>query len=162
PSTGLLNKTLESLGLMSPTNPIQWLNSYPLLSVALVGMWNGFAFGAIVLLAQLQSIPKEEYEAATLDGAGKLARFRHSQWPPLMPLNVVLWMLGIVSALNTFNIIYVLTGGGPGFASTTLYLYAYRELTSGDYAYTAAIAVLLFAMEMVVAAFYVKYVWLRK
>jgi multiple sugar transport system permease protein len=162
PSGGLLNYYLEKLGLMSYQHPVQWLNSYPLLTVALVGLWNGFAFGAIVLLAQLQSIPREEYESARLDAAGRWARFRHIEWPHLMPLNVVLWMLGIVSALNTFNLIFVLSGGGPGFESTTLYLYAFRILKSGDYAYTSAISMVLFLMEMVVAAFYIKFVWLKK
>jgi len=162
PSGGLLNTYLEQLGLMDYRHPITWLNTYPLLSVAIIGLWSGFAFGAIVLLAQLQSIPREEYESARLDAAGRWSTFRNIEWPHLMPLNVVLWMLGIISALNTFNIIYVITGGGPGFASTTLYLYAFRNLTSGDYAYTAAISVVLFLMELVVAAFYIKYVWLRK
>ena len=162
PSGGLLNSYLEKLGLMSYQHPVQWLNAYPLLTVAMVGLWSGFAFGSIVLLAQLQSIPREEYESAKLDAAGRWARFRYIEWPHLMPLNVILWMLGIISALNTFNIIYVLTGGGPGFESTTLYLYAFRNLAAGDYAYTAAVSVVLFLMEMVVAAFYIKYVWLRK
>jgi multiple sugar transport system permease protein len=162
PAGGLLNSYLEKAGLMSYQHPVEWLNSYPLLTVAVIGLWSGFAFGAIVLLAQLQGIPQEEYESAKLDAAGPWARFRYIEWPHLMPLNVILWMLGIISALNTFNIIYVLTGGGPGFASTTLYLYAFRNLTAGDYAYTAAISVVLFLMEMVVAAFYIRYVWLRK
>jgi multiple sugar transport system permease protein len=162
PSGGLLNTYLEKLGLMNPKYPIEWLNSYPLETVALIGLWNGFAFGAIVLLAQLQSIPKEEYESSKMDAAGRWGRFRYIEWPHLMPLNVILWMLGIISALNTFNLLWVMTGGGPGFESTTLYLYAYRNLGAGDYAYTASIAVLLFLMEMVVAAFYIRYVWLRK
>jgi multiple sugar transport system permease protein len=162
PSNGLLNYYLEQIGLESYKHPITWLNSYPLVTIALIGLWSGFAFGAIVLLAQLQSIPKEEYESAKLDAAGRWGRFRYIEWPHLMPLNVILWMLGIISALNTFNIIYVLTGGGPGFASTTIYLYAFRTLTTGDYAYTAAISVMLFLVEMVVAAFYIRYVWLRK
>lgn len=162
PSGGLLNYTLEKLGLMSYQHPVEWLNSFPLFTVALIGLWSGFAFGAIVLLAQLQSIPREEYESAKLDAAGRWARFRYIEWPHLMPLNVILWMLGIISALNTFNIIYVLTGGGPGFESTTLYLYAFRTLQSGDYAYTATISMVLFIMEMVVAAFYIRFVWLRR
>lgn len=161
PSGGLLNYYLEKIGLVSAAHPIEFLSDYPLPTIAMVGLWSGFAFGAIVLLAQLQSIPREEYESAKLDAAGRWGRFRYIEWPHLMPLNVILWMLGIISALNTFNIIYVLTGGGPGYASTTLYLYAYRNLQSGDYAYTAAVSVVLFLMEMVVAAFYIRYVWLR-
>jgi multiple sugar transport system permease protein len=161
PSGGLLNVMLAGLDLENPLHPIEWLNSYPLLTVAMVGLWSGFAFGAIALLAALQGIPADQYEAVRLDGANRFNTFRFIEWPHLMKLNVILWMLGIVAALNNFNIIYVMTGGGPGFATTTLYLYAYRELGSGDYAYTSAIATLLFAVEMVVAVFYVRYVWLR-
>jgi multiple sugar transport system permease protein len=162
PSGGLLNVILAGIGLENSLHPIEWLNSYPLLTVAGVGLWSGFAFGAIALLAALQGIPMDQYEAIKLDGAGRLNVFRYIEWPHLMKLNVILWMLGVVAALNNFNIIYVMTGGGPGFATTTLYLYAYRELTSGDYAYTSAIATLLFAVEMVVAVFYVRYVWLGR
>jgi multiple sugar transport system permease protein len=79
-----------------------------------------------------------------------------------MPLNAILWLLGIVTSLNTFNVIFVLTGGGPGFATTTIYLYAYRQLLAGDYAYTASIATLLFIFEIALGAFYVKYIWMRQ
>ena len=162
PSTGLLDQVLESLGLMDPNAPVQWINNYPLVSVAIIGLWSGFAFGAITILAALQGVPREEYEAAKIDAASRWNVFRYVEWPHLMPLNVILWMLGIVSALNTFGVIYVITGGGPGFATTTLYLYAYRSLGSGDYAYTSAIATMLFAIEMAVAVFYVKYALVRK
>jgi multiple sugar transport system permease protein len=153
---------------MNISNPVQWLNQYPLPTVAMIAVWSGFAFPAITILATLQGIPKEQYEAAKIDAAGRFAVFRSIEWPNLMPLNVVLWLFGLITALNTFNVIFVLTGGGPGFETTTLFLYAYRNLGtyatpgSGDYAYTAMIATLLLASEMVIGIVYIRYLMLRK
>jgi ABC-type sugar transport system permease subunit len=160
--TGLLDRALENLGLMSANHAVAWVDAYPLIVTATISQWNTFAFGMLTILAALQSVPRAEYEAAKLDGAGRLGVFRFVEWPHLLPLNAILWMLGIVSSLNTFNVIYVLTGGGPGFATTTIYLYAYRQLIAGDYAYTATIATLLFAFEIVLGFFYVKYIWMRQ
>jgi multiple sugar transport system permease protein len=159
---GLIDGYLQFFGLMNPAHPIVWFESYPLETLIFIGVWGGFAFGTITILAALTSLPKEQYEAASLDGASRLSVFRRIEWPHIMPLNVILWMLGIVSALNSFNLIYVLTDGGPGFSTTTLYIYAYNYIATGNYAYVATIETTLFIAEIVIAVFYVRYAWLSR
>lgn len=159
---GLIDGYLQYFHLQNPAKPIVFFETYPLETLIFIGVWSGFAFGTITLLASLTSLPKQHYEAAALDGADRVSVFRKIEWPHLMPLNVILWMLGIVSALNSFNLFYVLTDGGPAFETTTLYIYAYNQLATGNIAYSATIATILFMVEIVIAVFYVRYAWMAR
>lgn len=126
PSTGVVNYLLISLGWSDP--PV-WLGSGPLamLSIILVDAWQWIPFVMLLLLAGLQSIPKELYEAADLDGAGFWQQVRHITLPMLTPLIGVVLLLRVMDAFKIFDKIYILTAGGPGNATETVAFHAYRQ-----------------------------------
>ena len=117
-----------------------WL---PLLSVAFVAGWVCLPFSAIAFRAALLDIPREYYEAAEVDGAGALSRFVHITRPHLGPTAYIVSILLLSYAVRSFDFSFVLTGGGPGTASTTLPLLGYlTAFTAFDYSGGAAIAVI--------------------
>ena len=108
--------------------------------VALV--WQGFPFFAIMILAGLQTIPHSLYEAADIDGASDRQQFWHITLPALKSVLVTAVMLRIIWVANSIDVIYVMTGGGPGYATHTLPLYALkRTYGSMDFGYGSALAV---------------------
>ncbi len=113
-------------------------------SVLLAIAWQGFPFFAITLLAGLQSIPEEQYEAAEIDGAGTFAQFRHVTIPGLLDVIVTSLLLRMIWVANSLDLILVMTGGGPGTATQTLPLHAFLTAWSGgNYGQGAALAVIL-------------------
>lgn len=125
-SYGVLNMILRNLGLISEN--IAWLGTptTALFAVTAVNVWRGFPFFAMTLLAGLQSIPVEFYEAASVDGAGTLQRFRHITLPSIMPVLAVITLLSTILTLNDFALIWVLTNGGPSIATTTMSILTVR------------------------------------
>ena len=113
-------------------------------------------FSAIILLAGLQSIPDELYEQARIDGAGLPAIFRHVTLPLLKTVIIATLLFRTIDALRVFDVIYVLTGGGPGGSTTSVSLYAYRYYAGGDFGFGAAASVLLFITALVLALALVK------
>ncbi|MCB0111607.1 MAG: sugar ABC transporter permease [Caldilineaceae bacterium] len=124
--TGVLNLTLRDLGLMSI--PIPWLAQYgtALLSLVLVNTWRGFPFFGITLLAGMQAIPQELYEAAEMDGASVWQRFRFVTLPSLRTVILVVTILSVIWTFNDFSIVWLLTGGGPGHATDVFATYTYK------------------------------------
>ncbi|MGW2412604.1 carbohydrate ABC transporter permease [Streptomyces tubercidicus] len=118
--TGVVNRALRDLHLLSTDIP--WLTgtSQALVSVILVNVWVGIPFNATLLYGGLRDIPAQLYEAARLDGAGRLASFRHITWPLLRPVAGVVLVLGVVYTVKVLDIILVVTGGGPADATQTL------------------------------------------
>jgi len=126
-----------------------------LISTIAAGTWRGTAFSMIMIYGGLQRIPRQLYEAARVDGAGRWARFRHVTLPQLKPVVFVTTVLITIYALNTFDLIFALTGGGPGRATQVLALFMYQEAFT-DYALGrgAAIAVIMLAVNLALTAVY--------
>ncbi|QBI55887.1 carbohydrate ABC transporter permease [Streptomonospora litoralis] len=154
---GVLNQTLLGLGLIDAGIP--WLSStaMALPSVTVANIWVGIPFNMVILYGGLQSIPAHLYEAASLDGAGPWQRFRHVTWPLLRPVSAVVLMLGLVYTLKVFDVIMVLTQGGPANATQTLttwsYSLSFQEL---DFGLGAAVGNLLIVIALVFALFYLR------
>ena len=124
--TGVLNLILRDLGLMRTSIP--WLAQYgtALFSLILVNAWRGFPFFGITLLAGMQAIPQELYEAAEIDGASVWQRFRFVTLPSLRTVILVVTILSIIWTFNDFSIVWLLTGGGPGHATDVFATYTYK------------------------------------
>ncbi|MGW2775930.1 carbohydrate ABC transporter permease [Streptomyces olivaceoviridis] len=124
--SGIVNEALRDLHLLS--SGIPWLTgtSEALVSVVLVNIWVGVPFNTALLYGGLQDIPARYYEAAKLDGAGRLASFRHVTWPLLRPVAGVVLVLGVVYTVKVLDIILVVTGGGPAGATQTLATRSYE------------------------------------
>ena len=139
---GVLNNALGGVGL--PRG--QWLTSPSLAMVTLVAavVWSRIGFCLVIYLAALQSIPKELMEAAVQDGASPWQRFRHVTFPMLSPTTFLLVVVNVIFSLHAFDIIYILTGGGPGFATTVLLQYIYEAaFSNGAMGYASAMGVVL-------------------
>ena len=141
---GLVNELGTRLGL--PDHPVAWLSQpgTAMAAVILAVVWQGFPFFAVTLLAGLQAIPAELYEAAALDGAGAAAQFRHVTLPGLAAVIATSLLLRMIWVANSLDLILVMTGGGPGTATQTLPLHAFLTAWSGgDYGQGSALAVIL-------------------
>jgi multiple sugar transport system permease protein len=141
---GVANEILVRLGILSES--VAWLarpdTAMPAVILALV--WQGFPFFAVTLLAGLQAIPNELYEAAQVDGAGPFRSFIHITLPSLAGVIATALLLRMIWVANSLDVILVMTGGGPGTATHTLPLYAFLKAWSGlDFGYGSALAVVL-------------------
>ena len=143
---GILNHVLLIAGLVDA--PVNWLGQMPnaMISIILVGAWKYFPFVVIAVLARLQSIPEQLYEAATIDGAGPFQRFTDITLPQLRDVLVVVVLLRAIWDFKEFDLIYLMTGGGPVKATQTLSLLVYEEafrLNRMGMASTYAVAMML-------------------
>ncbi len=140
PTIGLANYALKLLGIPG----IKWLasNATVIPSLALVDIWQWTPMISLIVMAGLAGLPQDPYEAAIVDGARPLQVIRHITLPLLRPTILIAVALRSIDALKTFDIIYVMTSGGPGFASETLNIYAY-SLSFGYFRFGAASASLL-------------------
>lgn len=156
PQTGGVNYLLGALHL--PGAHTTWLGTSTVLSwisVLAADTWQVIPFCSIVLLAGLQGIPRDLYDAAALDGAGAWSTFRRITLPLLRPALLVVLVFRTLSALLIFDIIYALTGGGPGTATTTLsYLDWHTFLVDGDFGMGGAIAIVMVLVALVIAVVY--------
>lgn len=156
PATGLLNVLLRGVGL--DFLAMKWLvdPKIALFSVIGVDTWKGVGYIMVILLAGLQTIPKEYYEAAAVDGAGALAKFRHITWPLLTPALIVVTVLNVLYGLRVFDIVYVLTNGGPGYATEVVFTAIFKAFSQGRYGLGTAISSLLFVVMSVVGYFVIR------
>ena len=156
PSTGLLNTTLRALGLDGLARG--WLiePSVALWSVIGVDTWRGVGYIMVILLAGLQSIPKDFYEAARIDGANGWQLFRHVTIPLLMPVIMVVTVLNVLHGLRVFDIVYALTNGGPGYATEVMYTVIFNAFSTGQYGLGTAISSVLFVILAVAGYFVVR------
>lgn len=155
---GILNHMLMWTGILDM--PVDWLGTMPnaMLSLIFVGAWKYFPFVVIAVLARLQTIPDELYEAARIDGAGAFSRFFDVTLPQLKGVLVVIVLLRAIWDFKEFDLIYLLTGGGPVISTQTLPLMVYKEAFSlNQMGAASAVAV---AMMLVMLAFMMLY--LRK
>ncbi|WP_419004333.1 carbohydrate ABC transporter permease, partial [Bifidobacterium pullorum] len=101
-------------------------------AVIIANIWLGIPFNMVMLYGGLQDIPEDLYEAAAIDGAGAWQRFRHITWPLLKPVTMVTLLLGLVYTLKAFDIIWVLTKGGPANSSHTIATWSYLMSFEGN------------------------------
>lgn len=139
---GVANDMLRRLGVLE--RPVAWLGEPATAMAALVlaDVWKTTPFVALIVLAGLQGIPPEVYEAARVDGLGAWSRFRHVTLPLLAPTLLVAVLFRGVQAYAAFDLVYVMTGGGPGGATETVSLYAFQNYFRYlDFGYGSAVAV---------------------
>ena len=124
---GILNYALVSMGVVR--RPLDWLGQMPnaMISLILVGAWKYFPFVVITVLARLQTIPLQLYEAARMDGAGPIARFFDITLPQLRDVLLIVILLRSIWDFKEFDLIYLMTGGGPVTATQTLPLLVYKQ-----------------------------------
>lgn len=157
PQVGLLNDLALRLGLLQSAMP--WLANPATSLYAIIAalVWQGFPFFAIMILAGLQTIPHSLYEASDIDGASRWQQFWHITWPMLGGVLVTAVMLRIIWVANSIDVIYVMTGGGPGYATHTLPLYALkRTYASMDFGYGSALAVCFSLLLLGLIALYLR------
>jgi multiple sugar transport system permease protein len=157
PQFGVVNYLLRAAGAIAA--PVAWLGEpgTALASVVAVDVWRGVPFVMLLMLAGLQTIPIEQYEAASIDGAGAWTRFRFVTWPNLRYLVVVATTLDVINTIRHYDIIGVMTGGGPAGATEVLPVLIYNTAFRGNrLGEAAAIGVALLAIVLVLAIVYVR------
>jgi len=156
PTTGVLNDILLYLSIIHSTVP--WLADPHLALYAVIATltWQGFPFFAVMILAGLQGIPQSQYEAASIDGASPWRQFVHITLPGIAPVLATAGLLRIIWVANSMDVIFVMTGGGPGYATHTLPLYAFiRARQNLDFGYGTAIAVTFTILLGAIVAVYI-------
>jgi multiple sugar transport system permease protein len=153
---GLFNFLIRWLGISQ--TPVNWLGSSWGAFAALVisDVWKTTPFVAIILLAGFAAIPRDLYRQAMIDGTHFVQRFRYITLPLLRPVLVVALLFRTIDAIRIFDLIYVLTGGGPGGATTSLSFYAFQYDVSGDFGYGSALALVTFLLAGLLAVGYIR------
>jgi multiple sugar transport system permease protein len=155
---GVLNYVLMDAGLID--SKVEWLADpgKALFAITFINIWSGYPFYRMSLLAGLQGIPKDLYEAATVDGASAIQRFRHVTLPQLRPIIVSIAMLDVIFTTQQFALIWMTTGGGPINVTEMLSTFTYKlAFNRYEFSEASASAVIIFAFSMVLAFFYVRY-----
>lgn len=151
---GLANYLLKNIGIA----PVNWFGS-PIgafLSLVLADVWRTTPFVAIILLAGLQTVPEDLYKQARVDGTNTIQRFFKVTLPLIRPIVIVALLFRTIDAIRVFDLIYVITGGGPGGATTSLSLYGYKFFLLGDFGYGSSVSIILFLIAFLMAIVYVK------
>jgi multiple sugar transport system permease protein len=158
PNFGAINGTLKQFGVN--TENLTWTASPQLamLAVIVVDVWQWTPFVFLVLLAGLQAIPQEPYEAALIDGSSRWQTFWHVTLPLLKPSILIVLLLRTMDLLRVFDQIFILTEGGPGFATETISLYIYRTaFRFFDFGYAAAMSFVLLVLTNIISAIYIRF-----
>jgi multiple sugar transport system permease protein len=160
PDLGLFNYLLSAVGITGPN----WLfsSTWAMPALIIMGNWQGIGYAMLIFLAGLQSVPQEYYEAATIDGANEWQRLRYITIPMLSPTTFFILVTSLIGAFQGFDQFYIMTRGGPAFATTTLVLYIYNNAFGFfKMGYAAALAAVLFAciLVMTIVQWRVARVW---
>lgn len=158
PNFSVLNWVLLHLGLVKTGLP--WLTdpNLAMFAVVLVNAWRGSPFFAIVLLAALQAIPSDLYEATAVDGAGQWARFRHVTFPLVLPILLIAVLLSTIATFSDFNIVYTITGGGPLNSTHVIATLSYTTaIAIGRLGEGAAISLTMFPILLVFLIWEIRY-----
>lgn len=142
---GVINELLKRAG----AGPVAWLSTprWALPSIILTTLWVRVGFNMVVYLAALQSIWPSYYEAARIDGATRWQIFRHVTWPLLRPTTFLLLILNVIHSFQVFDLIFVMTGGGPGFSTTMIVQYIYQQaFAASEMGYASAMGLVLFVL----------------
>ena len=152
---GVVNDVLRRIGIEG----VIWFNSarWAFAAICLTIIWKTSSFMALIILAGLQTIPRSLYEAADVDGAGRLRQFFEITLPLLKPAIVVALIFRTITALQTFDIPFTMTRGGPGTSTATLAMYIHQNTVDFlDLGYGSALAVVMFALSMGITAVYLR------
>ncbi|AKL97767.1 carbohydrate ABC transporter permease [Endomicrobium proavitum] len=150
---GILNHFLSVIGITGFAD-YAWLGNIKtaLFSVAVVHMWKGFGYGFIILLAGLQTIPVELYEAAEVDGADAWQQFKNITFPLLIPIFTIVTILTILGSMQVFDLIYSMTNGGPAGHTDVPITKIYQYMNNGEFGYSTAMAV-IFGIVLLIISF---------
>ena len=154
-NTGLANYVLKLIGL----NPVSWLNNSTtaLLSVCTTQVWILAGFMMVLFITGLQSIPSEYKEAALMDGANKVQIFRYVTFPLLKHTNILVFVLSIAYSLRSFTLVYIMTTGGPGYATTVTPLYIYQTaFTQFRIGYASSMSIVFLFIIMMITLLVMK------
>lgn len=148
---GLFNALMEMIGLQ----PVGWLSNpnVALFSVTIASIWQGFGFETVIFLAALQSIPKELYEAAMMDGATAMQKFWYITVPSLRYVIAFVYIYGVIGSYQVFDQVFVMTNGGPVHSTSTVVYYLYSKFLDLRLGYASAIAYILFAVLVIFSYF---------
>jgi multiple sugar transport system permease protein len=155
PDYGILNAALHTVGLPAPN----WLTSpsTALVSIAIVSIWQTAGYNMVLFLAGLRAIPRDYYEAAALDGATRWTAFWSITMPLLMPTTFFVTTTSIISSFQVFNLIYVMTKGGPGNSTSVLVYYLWENgFSFFKMGYASALAYVLFLIILAVTLLQVR------
>lgn len=150
PTTGPINAALRHLGVQ---NPPEWLMSpsWAMFAIVIVSVWKSVGFYMIILLAGLQGIPAYLYESAIIDGAGAWNRTRYITLPMLSPTIFMVTILAVINSFQVFDLVSVMTNGGPGRATNVLVYRIYQEaFVNLNVGYASAMAAVLFIIVFVI------------
>jgi multiple sugar transport system permease protein len=154
---GVFNDILLRLGLISAPHPWLAQPSTALACIMLALVWQGFPFFTVTILAGLQTVPHELYEAAEIDGANAWRQFLHVTLPSIAGIVATAVLLRVIWVANSLDVILVMTGGGPGYATHTLPLYAFlRAYTGMEFGYAASLSLMLTAILLGIVWLYVR------
>lgn len=152
PTSGIVN---WAIGLFGIEGPGWWTDpGWAMPSIILASAWKDLGFVMVIFLAGLQAIPRDYYEAAAIDGAGRFARFRHITLPLLSPATFFVVIISLINSFQVFDQVWVMTGGGPAGASSVVVTEVVRNAFSyGQFGYAAAMSWVLFAVILAVTVF---------
>jgi multiple sugar transport system permease protein len=155
--SGVVNSVLHTFGIP----PVNWLTSpdWALVSVIVANVWIGIPFNLVILYSGLQNIPADLYEAASLDGANHWQQFWRITLPLLRPVSAITLLLGLVYTLKVFDIIWIMTRGGPGNSTTTFAVWSYQlgfGSTLPDLSPAAAVGNLLIILALIFGIIYIR------
>jgi len=151
PGRGFFNSVLLDVGLLSRPIAFMATPAGAMMAVVVANWWRGFPFFGVSYLAGMQAIPAELYEAASVDGAAAWRRFWHVTLPGLKHVIIVTTLLTFIFTLNDFNIVYVMTRGGPGTATQVFATYSY-EVAFNQLRWGRGVTISIFAVPLLVAA----------
>jgi multiple sugar transport system permease protein len=145
---------LDWVGSLVGMAPVDWLRTdwLTLVVLAFIQMLKNIGLYMMIFLAALQSVPAELVDASKVDGANSWRTFRHVVIPQISPSILMVFMLTVVGAFKVFDVIYILTRGGPGVSTTVLSYAVYKAFAQNDIGYASAFAVLLFVLIVVISA----------
>jgi multiple sugar transport system permease protein len=156
-SSGIVAHFFENIGLVEDSRNLLLTGTGAMFSTILADVWKTTPYMALLLLAGLQNIPKSLYEAASIDGANKIQTFFRVTLPLLKPSILVALLFRTLDAFRVFDLIYVLTGGGPGGATETLSIYTYKVMfAQTNFGYGSVIVMLMFVCVALIAILFVK------
>ena len=153
---GVLNFLLQWTGIID--NPVNWLGDphWAMASIIAADIWKTTPFAALLLFAGLQTIPDELYESAKIDGAGAVKQFWFITLPLLLPIILITTIFRMMDALRIFDLVYILTGGGPANLTETLSVYAYKLLFQTlQFGYGSTISIASFFLILFFSSFYI-------
>ncbi|MEZ5775020.1 MAG: sugar ABC transporter permease [Hyphomicrobiaceae bacterium] len=156
PQLGIVNYLLVSVGLPA----VNWLGDtkVALWTIVLVDIWHQVSFMIVLLLAGLSALPREPYEAARVDGASALQCFWHITLPLMRPVIIVTLLIRLIFAVKTYDLIYIMTRGGPGIATDLVSYFIYRTaFVSLDIGLASAMSIVLLAVILGLTAYLYRY-----